>query len=40
MNIEIDQLPTYEDVFNNLKEKSLSYENLTGKFETYKKDTD
>ena len=37
---EIEQLPTYEDIFNNLKEKSLSFDNLTSKHEQFKQETE
>lgn len=32
----MNQLPTYQDIFNNLKDKSISYDNLLTKFQNYK----
>lgn len=40
INKSIDQLPTYEDLFMNLKEKVSQFNELTAKFEAFKKKTE
>lgn len=36
MGLNIEKIPTYEDIFMNLKEKNLQYEQVNIKFDNYR----